>query len=381
MKVKVTLAAIVLLLTMVTPTEGQGQKRTIIIDASAPFPFDPIRDRYMKGSLASVVTFVDAWRSELGASNVKVVVGRSLNRSLGFEIYEAIGDSTISKRVLQYLGCSGSDTSMVRRGSVVVVDSLRIGDSVKVVRKDVSIEDFDTSPAYLKEFDEDIRAIKRLFLNPITTSDTLFSIRDSYFGSSAFASLFHAFQQQVSGCEISLFAPPKRDGAIEQGSLYIQDLYRMFSYDNQLVILEISGESLYQFLEYVYSMRYHTIRDGTSDMVRSNLPYYLHDSAAGVEYRINLTKPKGRRVETLTQNGIKVDPRKRYRVCMNSFRATYFTTKGCKVVQEVGDYRILLLKWLQTQECLIPIKTEEWSIAPQRWVEVIKKREIETIFD
>lgn len=328
---------VLLFILLLLPVAASGQStRQVGVDCRALFPFEPLSGRYVAGSLSQVAEYVAQWRD---VDSISLTISPRL--TLGYELYEALVDSTLSGRVLGYF-------------SPVVIDSVK------------SVVDFNKMPhsrKFLDYFDSDIQRIKRFFATPIATLIDSLPIGDSYYGASAFASLFHRFQMEVSGASVSFFAPPAESGLLKK-EIYIKDVYSLFRFSNDLVVCDMRGSQIKDYLTTVYNKRYYKMESENSDLVRRRTPYYLHSSAAGVSYRVNLTKG---RIEDFS-----LHPDSVYKVVTNSFEA-----KKMGASQSFGDYRILLIKWLIKCQVVNAEIVERWSLAPERWVDVATKRECE----
>lgn len=326
------------LLLMPMTAFSQSVKR-VSAECRALFPFEPIGGRYVAGSLSQVAEYVEQWR----ATEDSVSLTFSIRLSPGYSLYEQIADSTLSKRVLAYFEPYTTVDSTITHG--------------------IDFKLMPHSRKFTTCFNDDIQRIKRLFATPIAhLSDTL-TVSDCYFGASSFASLFHRFQREVSGADISLFAPPVAQGEL-CGDVYIEDIFNMFRYDNSLVVVRMSRHEIKEYLRSVYTKRYYKLRDTNSDLVRWHTPHYMHLSASGVSHRVNLTKMS---IEdfSLSQDSI-------YTVVANSFIAS----KLGKESYSLGDYRVLMIRWLQSiKGSIAPEINEQWSLSPERWVEVIARRE------
>ena len=359
-----------------------GQKRIITLCADSPFAFDPVSDKYARGSLAAAATYVEAWREELGEGNVEVRMKRGESgHTDGYGLYNDLCDTTFFRRIYRWFGIGKpvQVADSIPRGAVLVADISAAGDTVVKI---VDIVGFGNSKNYTDHFREDIMAVKRFFVAPVAELAGAVSTRDSYFGPSAFDALFNTFQHEAAGADISFFAPPRFDTSLAGGNIYVKDIFDLFGYDNTLVSLRVKGSLIREFLEEVYASRYYIMRSPTDDLLRVRTPYYLHDSPAGLSFRVNLTKKKGRRIESLKlADGREFDPNALYCVSLNSFRAKYFTDRGCAVVQDHGDYKRALIKWLLSKENPLPdCEKADWKLIPERWAEEASEREKALVF-
>lgn len=331
---------LILLLIAAIPTVAA--QRTVEVAPEAIFPFDPLSGRYVKHSLAPVATYIAAWREE--GSEVMVSVSDSA-LSAGYRIYLDVVDSTLMDRVRHYLDAKKSDTL----ASPITE----------------AIYEFPQSREFLSHFDSDIERVKRFFATPLAIRDSA-AMFDPY-APSDFSRLFHDFQLTATMADLSLFAPTTLDATIAR-ELFVKTIFSLFPFDNQLTVIQLSGREIRALLEKIYSTRYFTLKNDRSDLLRHRLPAYLHSSLAGVLYDVNLTKPEGERIENLS-----LEPDTIYSIATNSFAA-----RDIKQKVHYGDYKTLLIKYLQNQR--IPKSSEKWTLKPERWVREIKLREIDTIF-
>lgn len=339
MKSKILLFSLFILL---FSAHNSFAQREIRVETEYLFPFDPLGGWYTNNSLSPVATFIESWREQ--DSKTKLFVVDSL--SWGYRHYIDIVDSTLFTRVLDYLGAE----------LITEVDS-----SQRVSE----LSDFPRNKAYEEHFNEDIWAIKRYFATPIAKLDS--SIKFNPYGGGDFQSLFHTFECDVTGAEISLFAPPRLNASLPK-EIYINNITSLLYYDNSLVVVELTGAELKELLETYYSYRYYQIKNHQSDMLKFRTPAYLHIGVGGVQFTLNLTKEKGKKIENWRLKSEQI-----YRVAMNSFLARNF-----QISEDMGNYKNLLIEWLQRTENLFKVQ-ELVNIEPQRVVTVIEQRERTTI--
>ena len=87
----------------------------------------------------------------------------------------------------------------------------------------------------------------------------------------------------------------------------VAELARLYPYDNTLRAVRISGRQLRDYLE--YSARYYRTFAGdtgrTISLVNERIPGYNFDIIAGADYVIDVSRPSGSRVTTLS---VKANP-------------------------------------------------------------------------
>ncbi len=377
-------------------TASAQHERLIVARVTAPLPFDPLTERYQAGSWGAVASFARQWREELGAGNVYLFDAGDPPAE-GYRLYAALGDSTLARRAARAAGCSDDrsllagfgftprtlDSLGVQPGEGTVADRYTVQGRQTIRLRRVSFSDERPDKAFTEAFADEEQRIRRFFATPVAQLATTITTRDSYFGPSAFNALFHRFQRSVApAADVSLFAPPRFDATLAAGPLYLKTIATLFSYDNRLVTVRVTGQQIDEFLEQVYGMGYFTLKGPESDLIRTRIPHYLYDDASGIRYRVDLTQRSGRRVAIYQlEDGRPFRPGDQYTVVLNSFRARYFTERGIPVHPVAADYRLALLQWLSAQpEPIAAQAPDNWSLAPERWVEAIARRERPQLF-
>ena len=147
---------------------------------------------------------------------------------------------------------------------------------------------------------------------------------------SAFTDLIHNLQLQITNADISLTAPLAFNSTIKAGDVTMADMFKLYRFENLLFTLRMTGEEIRKHLEYSYDMWTNTMistddhalrlnEDSKEDQQRTGFQYYTFnfDSACGIDYEVDLTKPDGQKVKILRMsNGEPFDEKKWYTVAM-----------------------------------------------------------------
>lgn len=374
-----------LLLLLMIPLSSYGQHdRLIVFGGSAWFPFDPLSGSYRSGSLAQLASYVEAWSEETDIDNVYICASKNFMQKTpsGYQTYHYNVDSTLIRRIYKFLNVTDNDNSKfdlskynidsLANKHILVIDRWDFFGDVNTSKKVVNIGDFPISKSFMETFSDDEQAIKRHFSSPIANLGSDFSTRGMYFEGSKLGNLLHNFQLQYG--DVSIIAPPKFDMTWKKGDLYIKDVYEMFTYNNDLSVVTSSGKLLKEFMEEVYGGRFFTYKRKTDDLVKIRTPYFFHDGFAGVEFEVNVSNNKGKRVQNHN-----IDQSKMYKIALSSFRAKWFIDKGCDA-KIIDQYRVLLVKWIANTNINNLKNVEKWNIVPNVDITETIKRERESIF-
>lgn len=228
--------------------------------------------------------------------------------------------------------------SHARRVGHAVIDVDKRGRKVKA--KDVTAEVVNlnwrnSDSAMQKAFDSEYQTVREFTNRPIGRLDVELRSRDAYAGMSDYINLVHTVQLKATGAQISFAAPLSFDGVVEPGTVIYNDAFTIYPYENDLYVLQLKGSEIKSYLEYSYDSWIQTPGEHVLRIVNEADPRtgaqrwsfvgrtYNFDSAAGLVYTVDVTKPYGQRIEIKSlADGSEFDPNQWYRVAMTSYRAS-----------------------------------------------------------
>ena len=326
------------------------------------------------------------------------------------------------RMVKKIVNCHNDSVLVVDPGSQAthisdVTIKVSLDKNNKVIKKSVdgtivSMQGLMPDPEYVSHFSNFSRKIEEFVDQRIGTISKTISTRDAYFGPSEFVSLVLSVQLGVSNTDISFAAPLSFDVSIEQGPLYVRDMFKLYSFENLLYIMNLTGKEIKDYLEFSYSLWFNTMTSANDNMLllrkdengqiitgkdgRAMLKasFYNFDCAAGINYRVDVSKPVGQRVTILSmENGLPFEEDKMYRVAINSYRGTgggNHLTHGAGLTQQelrrrivnasTQDMRYYLMKWVELSGAFTPENRNNWSVVPAEWVEQAAPRDRTLLF-
>lgn len=271
----------------------------------------------------------------------------------------------------------------------------------------VSVRDEDIDQQMVRHFQPTIDRIKTYVDRRIGRFENAIYTRESFFGNSAFTDLIHNLQMQISKADISLNAPLSFNTVINAGDVTQGDMFKLYRFENLLFVLRMTGEEIRKHLEYSYDMWTNTMKspddhalrlndDSKEDQQRTGFQYYTFnfDSACGIDYEVDLTKPDGQKVRILRMtNGQPFDEKRWYRVVMNSYRANgggELLTRGAGIPKDSLESRVLFhsdldQRYYLTQEIermgtVTPQPNHNWRFVPEAWAKPALKRDSLLLF-
>ncbi|MBD5300588.1 MAG: bifunctional metallophosphatase/5'-nucleotidase [Bacteroides sp.] len=282
----------------------------------------------------------------------------------------------------------------------------RIADK-KITGRLTPLNNLKPDSAFMREFEPERREILDFVSKKIGTSTGDFSVRDAYFGPSAFMELLHDLQLEISGAEISLAAPLSFDAVIRKGDLHMSDMFTLYKYENMLYTIAMTGRELKDYLEMSYSLWTDVMENPSDnlllfsggkaakgDYAKLLNPSYNFDSAAGINYTVDVTKPRGEKITIHSMaDGTPFDFDKTYKVAVNSYRGNGggdLLTKGAGIPHDElksrilsstdKDLRFYLIKEIEKRGEISPVVTPNWRFVPEEYVVPAAKRDRKVLF-
>ena len=271
----------------------------------------------------------------------------------------------------------------------------------------VNVQDEAVDEQMVSHFQPQIDQIKKYVERRIGRFEHPIYTRESFFGNSAFTDLIHNLQMQITEADISFNAPLSFNTVIEAGDVTQADMFKLYRFENLLFMLRMTGEEVRKHLEFSYDMWTNTMKSpddhalrlndaSTEDQQRTGFQYYTFnfDSACGIDYEVDLTKPDGQKVKILRMsNGEPFDEKKWYRVVMNSYRANgggELLTQGAGIPKDslagrviynsLRDQRHYLTQEIERMGTVDPKPNHNWRFVPEEWVKPALKRDSLQLF-
>ena len=287
-------------------------------------------------------------------------------------------------------------TIQVRNGKVVS----KKGEIVDVTKEDID-EDF------MRHFQPQTDAIKAFVERKIGTfSETMYS-RDAFFGSAAFVDLIHDLQLEHTKADASFTAPLIFNSEIKAGPVYMSDMFKLYRFENGIYVLRMTGKEIRQHLELSYDQWVNTMKSpddhimllapkAPGDNQREGFKNFTFnfDSAAGIDYVVDVTKPDGEKVRILQfSDGRPFSEDAWYRVVMNSYRGN---GGGELLVRGAGipwdsipsrieymsdrDQRYYLTQKIEREGTITPRAHNNWRFIPDAWAKPAIERDKKALF-
>ena len=271
----------------------------------------------------------------------------------------------------------------------------------------VSIRHEEIDQQMMSHFQPEIEEVKTFVDRRIGHFETTVRTRDCFFGNAAFTDFIHSLQLKISGADISFNAPLSFDSDIKAGDITVADMFKLYRYENQLYVLKMTGREIRGHLEESYDRWVNTMKtaddhllllndQSKGDQQRMGFRNYSSnfDSAMGIDYEVDVTKPDGQKVRILRMsNGEPFSENKTYQVVMNSYRGNGggdLLIKGAGIAKDELNNRIVyqspldlrhyLMQEIERQGTVSPKAASNWKFVPEEWTVPAARRDRKLIF-
>lgn len=271
----------------------------------------------------------------------------------------------------------------------------------------VNVNAYEPDTAYMSHFASHMERVKKYVSKKLGESTHRISSRDAYFGPSDFIDFIHRMQLDITKAEVSFAAPLAFSTWLPEGDIHVRDMFNLYRYENMLYVMQLTGQEIKNYLEMSYGQWTNQMKspndhlllfdESTLDSKKPRLKniYYNFDSAAGIIYEVDVTKPVGSRVRIKSMaNGDAFTPNRTYRVALNSYRGNgggELLTKGAGVPHDELENRLLystdvdlrfyMINYIEMRGSVDPKSLNQWKFVPEKWTLPAAERDYKLLFE
>lgn len=305
------------------------------------------------------------------------------------------------------LGATSSANNVTVADVVLTYDEENKTWSKQIDGYTVNISDYESDPDFMSEFNYAYEDVKDYVNTPIGKFTRGISTREAMFGNGAFTDLIHKIQLELTDADVSFTAPLSFDATINEGTVYVRDMFNLYKYENLLYTMELTGQEIKNYLEYSHGNWFNQMKDSTDHLInfvrdenggiewsdRYNRPvskeiFFNYDAAEGIIYTVDVRKPQGERINIIgMEDGEEFGLNKKYKAAINSYRGNGgggHLTEGAGIPKDELEARILdstekdlryyMMKWIEEEGKVEPVSDHNWKVIPEEWwMEGMKK--------
>jgi 2',3'-cyclic-nucleotide 2'-phosphodiesterase/3'-nucleotidase len=306
----------------------------------------------------------------------------------------------------------GSKSENIAQADIVISSrKIKGKKSKKISGQIIKVAQYKPDPEFIEKFSPQHKTLDEYVNREIGNSSATISSRDAYFGSSAFVDMIHSVQLEITGADVSFAAPLSFDVSILKGPITVGDMFKLYRFENFLYTMSLTGDEIQKYLEFSYSewintmkgpgdmlLKLRTDKDGKPVLTNGKAWFrnqsYNFDSASGIDYTVDVSKPEGSRILiTGFTNGKPFEKNKTYKVAVNSYRGNggggHFT-EGAGIDKDVlrsrvltstdRDLRYYFLKSIEEKKTVNPVPLNNWKFIPEKWVSTAGNKEYKLLF-
>lgn len=279
--------------------------------------------------------------------------------------------------------------------------------SAEIIRLDKNEIDGDMKTMFQADFD----SVRSFTMQKVGEIEREMKTRDAYMGMCDYMNLLHTVQLSVPDVQISFSAPLTYNGTVKSGTAIYNDMFTIYPFENQLFVVKLKGDEVRSYLEKSYD-NWIEVKDGhvlkismkddphttTSRWTFGTRPYNL-DSAAGLNYTVDVTAEQGSRIKISSMaDGSPFDSEAWYNVAMTSYRANGgggLLEDGAglspdimkdRVVARYQEIRVLIYEYIRAHGAISPelisspLVIGRWNFTPEKDIQKTLEKDMELLF-
>ena len=214
--------------------------------------------------------------------------------------------------------------------------------------------------------------ITEKYLNTVVGQSTAsLDAQTSRVEDSALLDAVQQVQLYYAKADVSFTSSFNPRASMPKGPVTVRQVAALYLYDNELYTVEGNGQMVKDALENAAQF-YLTCPDAgctKGPLINREVIGFNYDMAAGVTYDVDLTKPRGQRIENLQFHGKPLPMSQRLKIALNNYRAAgsggYTMFKGAKVLwRSFEDIRELILRYYADHK-LPSAPDNNWKVVPE----------------
>lgn len=179
--------------------------------------------------------------------------------------------------------------------------------------------------------------------------------------------LINKVQLLNSGADVSAAALFADTSDIKAGEINYGTIFGIYKFDNTLYRVPVTGKELKAYMEWS-AETYNQWQPGDlSISFDPEYPGYLYDMFAGVDYEIDLSKPKGERIQNVMFKGEPLSDDQMLMLAVNNYRYSSALksaglVEGKREWESSNSIRDMLVAYISEQGTITPEVDNNWKI-------------------
>ena len=179
--------------------------------------------------------------------------------------------------------------------------------------------------------------------------------------------LINQIQLENSGADVSAAALFKDTSDLPAGDINYGNIFDIYKFDNTLYRVTVTGAELKAYMEWSAEC-YNQWEEGDINIsFDPEYPDYLYDMFAGVEYEIDLSKPKGERIQNVMFKGEPLQDDQTLTLAVNNYRYSSALKaqniiSGTREWESSNSIRDMIVAYFAEHSPVEPTVDNNWKI-------------------
>jgi 2',3'-cyclic-nucleotide 2'-phosphodiesterase/3'-nucleotidase len=197
--------------------------------------------------------------------------------------------------------------------------------------------------------------------------DEIRGISEGRLKDTAVIDLIHKVQLLNSGADVSACSLFKSDSDLPEGEIYYKNIFDIYKYDNTLYRINVTGKELKDYMEWSAGFYNQWVPGDINISFDPDFPDYQYDMFAGVDYEIDISKPKGERIQNVMFRGEPLKDDQILKLCVSNFRYSaalkpYKLVSGKADWESSGSIRDMIVDYFRQNSPVEPEIYNNWMI-------------------
>ena len=174
-------------------------------------------------------------------------------------------------------------------------------------------------------------------------------------------------QLLCSGADVASCSLFKDTSNLPEGPVYYGNIFDIYKFDNTLLTLEVTGRELRNYMEWSAECYNQWVPGDINISFDPEYPGYLYDMFGGIEYEINLSRPKGERIENVRFRGEPLRDDQVLKLAVNNYRYSsairaQHLAEGRKDWESSKPIREMIVDYFAGHSPVAPEADNNWRI-------------------
>ena len=211
-------------------------------------------------------------------------------------------------------------------------------------------------------------------VEPLGTTTAKFQPQDEILGlpegklrDTAVIDLILKVELENSGADVASCALFKDTSDLPEGNIYYKNIFDIYKFENTLYMVEATGKELKAYMEWSAEC-YNQWKPGDINIsFDPEYPGYLYDMFGGVDYEIDLSKPKGERIKNVLFKGKPLEDDQVLKLAVNNYRfssglKTYNLVEADRQWESSNSIRDMIVEYFDESSPVEPTVNDNWHI-------------------